>query len=98
MLTNKTSCPGYQYHYPRLMISLAISSERINLGLVSMPLNHNRPSSNGLIFLSKEGNLSYRAISLKIAGIFKPASVKKRTVVKNLEIFISVGLGIPLLS
>src|ERR1041385_9132304 len=96
MFTNKTGRSSQKYHDKFLML-FPISSERVNIGLVSMPLSHIKPLSNGLILLFSFGNSLYNAMSLNISGILRPASVKNKTVVKNLEMLISVGLGTPFL-
>ena len=68
------------------------------LGAVSISLTQAKSDVNGLIFLANGGVPSLNANLVNIYGIFSPATVKDRCVVKKRPIFISVGLGIPSLS
>ena len=65
----------------------SIKSSEVNNGSLSIPLNHIKPSSSGLIKPFFILISSLKANFLKISGKFIPASVKNLTVVKNLDIF-----------
>src|SRR5208283_1080823 len=81
---NESGCTGDQDPHKRV-ISFRRSSSVINRGTTSIPRSQMRPGGSGFTGRSSLGNFPYKAMSLKIPGRLRPASVKKRTVVKKRE-------------